>query len=655
MLFAIKKDDLRAFNALAEDFRLGGLRMGRFPVLSLLYMYGARRILSKHEKSFLKISAWEPVSEPAAVSALFSEKAGKCARLYFDDAIVTPLEMLLILDMTKRLKRAYPQVRPPEAVKERMRRIYNIKYALKITFKDKSVSLERRPLTRRERKRLVAACVCLALAIAIVIATPITAVSLLPDVSKGEVTKLSQIDFSSQNTYKLMKDIVVPADVNVQNVNCTILGNGKKLIFQKDATFGALYGTLSDISVETEGSPIFRRCESGGTLSSVDINVNADVQTSENSAFVVLINYGVLDGVRVNVRGKLSAYGQGDSPENGTPFGGLVLLNSYYDVTPAQRAYGTLKNCSVHYNNFSLEGDLAANATFGGIVGENDGVVQDCTVSGKISSQTFDVGGACFVNGRSLVNISCEASLSQVAADEGWTPIVAGITVENYGTVEQCKFSGNIEAQSSNDAIAAGITARTFGKESYCLSSGRISVVAKTASVGGVFARSEIYVYEVYLQAYVTFGVANNCLSTAEIVATLSEDGSCVGGIGGYIQQGAFGSADNVVYWGGGVANSVFAGNISANRDYAGSVVGVCGADIYLQNANVSNDKDEHNFEGNLYLEGALSAFGATFATVEEENVFHAVEDKGATPSSLAQLKASELYLSICDKLGLPA
>ena len=118
LLNTVKKDDIKSFNSMMRDTNLGNLRMGRFPVLSLLYLYGARRILSAYETGFLKISKWESVGEPIEVSQLFAKKAGKCMRLYFDE-IVSPLEMLLILDRTRRVKKAYPVAKPSEAVRKR--------------------------------------------------------------------------------------------------------------------------------------------------------------------------------------------------------------------------------------------------------------------------------------------------------------------------------------------------------------------------------------------------------------------------------------------------------------------------------------------------------------------------------------------------------
>ncbi|MDE7297160.1 MAG: hypothetical protein K2N84_07850, partial [Clostridia bacterium] len=116
LLQAIKKDDTKAFGAFMEKAPCGAYRLGRFPVLSLLYLYKSRRILSAYEESFLRISSHEALREPVEVSKKFSAKAGKCLRLYLNE-IVSPLEMLLILDKTKRLKRVYSFTKPSSAIK----------------------------------------------------------------------------------------------------------------------------------------------------------------------------------------------------------------------------------------------------------------------------------------------------------------------------------------------------------------------------------------------------------------------------------------------------------------------------------------------------------------------------------------------------------
>ena len=570
LLQAIEADDIYAFDALMETAQCGRYRLGRFPVLSLLYLYDARKIISAYEHELISISEWEQKSEPASILKLFTEKAGKCLRLY-RDTVVSPPEMLLILDKRKRLKKLYPLFNPSEAVKARLKSIYFVKYALGVRFEDGNIILDRRPLSRKQKKKLFAVVAGCFLAAAAVVTVPVVTVSYIRG-HEGDVTSLSQIDFSAKTTYTLKNDITVPENFSVGRVNCSIVGGGHKIVVGKNASLGELNGRLSNVKIETFGNPIFTVCAANSALSAVTVNVSADVQTTDSSAFVAITNYGSLSGVTLNVSGKLSAVGvdtdDTDSPDNTVDlvFGGLVMTNAYTNNSK----YGTIKNCKVHYSDFLLYGQIKANATFGGIAGVNNGVVRDCTVTGEIIADTFDLGGVCYINNNLVSGSLNGANLSQTSDNDDWSPIVGGIAVENQSTVEYCTNTGDIAVVGSDLAICGGIVARIYGQSNYCMSSGDITVTAKTAYAGGIYGISQV-AYDGY---YIYLGAANYCISRGNINATLGAGASCVGGIGGLVQESQY---SQFVYVGGGATNCVFMGGIRGDINYFGNIVGVCG------------------------------------------------------------------------------
>ena len=641
LLQAIEKDDLKAFNALMNEAPCGEYRLGRFPVLSLLYLYHARGIIFAYEEKFLQISAWEELREPTSVTKLFSERAGKCLRLYLNE-VVSPLEMLLILDDTKRLKRFYPHAAIQETVKERLKTIYSVKYSLSVAFEGNDIILDRRPLSRGEKKRRAIVALSCALAAAIAVATPVTIVSLVPKRAEGEVTKLKHIDFGAQKTYTLKNDITIPDDFSVKKMNCTIIGDGNKLTLGKNASLGEFSGAMSDLEIETLGSPIFSVCTSSAVLSGVTVNVSADIRANDGTAFVALTNYGTLDGVTLNVSGKLSAMVGSMDGADELIFGGMVQTNSFAALSISSYVYGTIKNCAVNYSGFTLSGDLGANASFGGIVGVNNGYVQNSSVTGTITADTFDIGGACYVNGNKITRVKNGANLSQTSNIDDWTPIVSGIAIQNVGTVEYCENTGALTEKGSNEAICGGIVARNYGETNYCISSGDISVTAKTAYVGGIFGRCEV------LQSgfVIYFGFADSCISEGKISVTLGEGESYIGGIGGFVDELVY---DETTYFGGGITNCIFLGKIEGETDYRGNIAGVCGADIYERNLYVSKEGEKANFEKNYYLENDLPSFGAVETT---EQKFMKVDGKGATPLSEDEIKSTEKYREILEKLG---
>ena len=449
LLQAIKKDDIKAFDALMERTQGGAYRLGRFPLLSLLYLYKSRKILSEHEERFLKVTSFEELKEPIELSKKFSSKAGKCLRLYLSE-IVSPIEMLLILDRSNHLKKVFPMTKPSSAVKGRLRSIYYIKYSLGMKFVGDDIILDKRPFTYREKKRIATICLCAVLALVIAIGVPVTTVSLMPKHIDGEVTKLSHIDFESDNVYTLKKDIVIPENFSVAKVNCAIVGEGNKLTFEKGAKFGEFNGKMSDLTIESSGEPIITSVFENATIENIVVNVNADITATDGTAFVAMNNYGTIDGVTVNVSGKMIA----TSTSNEDSFGGLVQNNNYKDNLATQTRYrGVIKNCAVNYSNLNLVGAASANASFGGVAGINNGYLQDCKVTGEIVADTFDIAGICSVNNGALSGNVNEANLSQTSADSGWNPIACGIVITNAYAVENCENKGNISAKSNCEQI----------------------------------------------------------------------------------------------------------------------------------------------------------------------------------------------------------
>ena len=441
-------------------------------------------------------------------------------------------------------------------------------------------------------------------------------------------------------------------------MNCNIVGDGNKLVLKKGASLGVLNGEMSGVVIETSGTPVFTTL--AGTLSDVTVNVNANAVAGTDSAFIALTNYGVLDNVTLNVSGKLSAVEDKGSTADELVFGGMVMNNSFSYNFFLQRVYGTIQNCTVNYSDFTLSGAVAANASFGGIAGVNSGIVKDCTVTGAITADTFDLAGACYTNRNLLSGIVNEANLKQTAESEDWTPIVGGIAIENSSQVERCTNNGNIAVEGSDIVIGGGIVARTTGQNSYCISTGDISAKGQGAYVGGIFGRSEVTSSNMYVYC----GHASYCLSTGRITATLGESTACVGGIGGLVLEGAFtqykydedGSPmtgedgkylTEVVYFGGGINNCIFMGTIVANTGNVGGILGVCGADVYEQNSYTSDGVEYANFEGNYYLESAGSSLPPFGAVVTMEEEFIVVEGKGSTSATEEQIKNTETYRKI--------
>lgn len=133
-------------------------------------------------------------------------------------------------------------------------------------------------------------------------------------------------------------------------------------------------------------------------------------------------------------------------------------------IVARSKAGSTIENCS-------FDGDIVANGkvgpsatTAGGIVGENVGTVQNCTVSGSISGTSGNMGGIVGFNGSTSSGsnatvINCTNN-AQIAGDgsTGYSDDGAGgIAGRSSGTVEDCTNNGMITAQRPNIGGIVGL------------------------------------------------------------------------------------------------------------------------------------------------------------------------------------------------------
>ena len=107
----------------------------------------------------------------------------------------------------------------------------------------------------------------------------------------------------------------------------------------------------------------------------------------------------------------------------------------------------------------------------------------------------------------------------------------------------------------------------------------------------------------------------------------------------------------DATYYGGGALNCYFTGEFAEGNGYFGSIVGVCGANIYESNSYSFNGVEYFNFKDNCYSVG--SAFGA-LANIDgdkNESFISPVEDKGAQALTREEIEKSKGFIEILAKL----
>ena len=595
---AIKNDDIKEFEGCMETNYCGSLRLGRFPVLSIMYLYNSRRLLRTYEKKFLKHNSWQDVGEPIELAAKFRGVAGKCLRLYLNET-VSPLEMLLLLNRDFKLKRVFSQAHITAPVKQRLKDIYYVRWGLNADFVRGKIVLERRPLTRVEKLRWMTRAVCMVLCLAVFAATPFVINAFVPFITDElgvlNVSSWSQINFNSDKIYALKGDVTVPENFFAKEMNCELRGNGHTVTVKGDSLFGNINGNISDVTFETDGSPIAETVNWGSKVAGVTVNAVVKMEIDTAIGFFAVNNYSAtVSDVTVNVSGALTAIeAKQIEEEEEVAFnsGGIVATNHASDDG---KRLGTLQNCSVNYVDFSLKGQLEANAAFGGIAGVNDGVLRGCQTGGTVTADTLDVAGICVENYHWVDTSESRININQSTAVSGWNPLAAGIVLFNYFVVDHCVNRGDIISLSTASmldddegapyAYAAGIAYRSVGNAylQFCENYGKISASATqiAASASGVCyysnglvilcvnngeisADSSTHV-EVAGITSLSYGYVRRCINNGAVVATSDYDAY----VGGIVGQSCYVTAECLSY-----------GSIEVNSNYS-FVGGILGCSI---------------------------------------------------------------------------
>ena len=130
---AIKKDDVNAFVNFVVRKNLQNISFGRFPLLSVCYLFDSMKIIKRFEKHLARVGKFEQVFEFYEIYKKFKQKAKKSLRLYLDDdAICYPVEMLAILDRRNRLAKNYELFFKNEQITINLTKIYNLNKKIKV-------------------------------------------------------------------------------------------------------------------------------------------------------------------------------------------------------------------------------------------------------------------------------------------------------------------------------------------------------------------------------------------------------------------------------------------------------------------------------------------------------------------------------------------
>ena len=513
---SIKLDNLILFSSYIEGKE--NLCFGRFPILSLCYLFGAKKIAKEYTSKLSKIKNYKVVDENLEIFKAFRKVAGKVLRLYQnDDSMVSPVEILAILHEDAKLKKLYSSFNKNEIIKKNLKTIYTI-YGQKVDVGDFSIEISKAPMSNyqknlRKKSLILSSLFIVLLTTSYLIFGLFAGLGTNWNAFKVYNEKQLIMALNSGGNYVLTRDIAIDSIGSILTFDGEIDGDNHK-IYVNNLPHRALInkneGVIKNLNI---------------------IYTEMSAETSNSLSLFVNENNGSIDNVNIVVESMKLDCKKSES-------------NDIYISSIATTNNGVIKD-----SNIKISGEFSATQNgecyFGGVVGKNNGIIDNCEIErgSELKTNEIDIGGiACFnEKGATIFKSNNFATISQKSAIEGWSPNVAGVVLTNYGLVEKSNNYANLDIVSSYleesqaTVFLGGIVAMNYGVLKECVNKGNLKVQSEKLIVycGGISAYSSYYTTE----HETIMAEIDNCGTESEINITTQDENAFVfaGGISGYL------------------------------------------------------------------------------------------------------------------------
>ena len=470
----IKRDDVKAFTSLVEKNTLHTISYGRFPLLSVLYLYGAERILKKYESVLLNVHNYKRVGELFEIYDAFKKKAGRSLRLYVsDNSIVSPEEMLAVLGEGNRLKKLYATSVTSAKSDSNVKKIYENTHQTTLKEVGGKVQIPNKKMSTKKRI-ILSVCV-----VAVIISIVLVSVGIVIIKEKNNNSNPSVSVSVINNATELINALA-------NNGGGFELGSNIDLTMNNYSPF-TLSNTLDGKGYTiTLNGTLFETIESSAKLVNVNFiikDVNREIK--ENYAEVVGVNYGIIDSVNVKANG---AYTVVD--------GVAAIGQEYADIYVSafvNENKGTITAVELDVN-LTVTNSADDNAYLTGAVNKNYGNVTNIktTTTSRLETVKADVAGLVAENmANGIITASQNNALVSQTTDSGkWFPHASGLVITNSGRIVDSENNGNVHSISTAKVgevgnsklavIASGLVANNSG------------TIKNSINTGDVYGESEI-------------------------------------------------------------------------------------------------------------------------------------------------------------------
>lgn len=195
----------------------------------------------------------------------------------------------------------------------------------------------------------------------------------------------------------------------------------------------------------------------------------------------------------INLTGEWTPIGTYDKPYTGTFDGGGKYTITGLTVTGSNDyvgLFGRIGSGGAVKNVILTEVNVTAGTSVGGIAGQNDGTVENCSVNGTVTGRGFtDTGGIVGTNYGTISGCSAEGTVTGNTNVGG----ISGLCVPNYATGTGSLIGSTIVGCGSTAAVSGsyfvGGVVGNLGNNcslTACYSTGNVTVTSTTGYAGGV-------------------------------------------------------------------------------------------------------------------------------------------------------------------------
>ena len=406
---AIKGDDLRAFEKHMIDPSAKDISFGRFPLLTLCYMYNANKIINRYESVLIKVNNYTRIDENIEMYLKFKSIAHRVLRLYVgDNKIVSPLEMLCILGKASKLEALYPTTPKNALIIENIKLIEQIKTSRVIDIGETRIVMPKQPMTKKAKTMIIASCAIAVLMVFICVGVIFGVQSFGIGTEEKPYVVYNAKQFNAAiatNSY-----VILGADIEVE-------------AFNLEKFDGVLNGNGYTLTIVNQNKTLVD--ELNGTIENITIKTNVNISTLLDLGLLTKKNKGTIDKVTMIVSGQITY--SGTATTTSVTISPMVVDND-----------ASITNTTVVLD-LNAKGNKTTDVLFGGIAGNNDGTIENATVEGQVNLDHINGASIVCENAKDIKNSQSSLNIYQTTEISNASLMICGIAVVNTGDIDSCE------------------------------------------------------------------------------------------------------------------------------------------------------------------------------------------------------------------------